>query len=339
MSVLDSVLQYKARKEAIQAQQEQAIPQAVQAFIRARQQATENQQKNMLMQIQAANAGYSIQNGQLTLDTQSPKFQSSILDSQLKQAKLASESGKSRVYDAMLNGGSSGIDDGQSKLAESMRQSGFSKEDYILKPITRMVAGVPHTANVPELKPPVPASARKIIDEINPVRLGLDQNLDYLAKNPAIEKYMTPGDIRAHKGGSPTGFLGNVLLKIDPSKDGQAFGVFKAETDKIFQKFRKETTGAQAAMAELGWLAPDFPEADDSPELYKKKAMEALSRMDEGYSLLLDNYSAQGYRTSELRNVYKGSKTSQSLSSIPDGAKGTYQGKQVVRQGGKWVMA
>lgn len=48
MGVLDSVLQYKARKEAEEAQAAQAIPQAVQAFITGRQEA----KKNMLDMLQ-----------------------------------------------------------------------------------------------------------------------------------------------------------------------------------------------------------------------------------------------------------------------------------------------
>lgn len=68
MGILNDVLQYKARKEAEEAQVANAIPQAVAAFIQGRQQAVENQQKSMLMQIQAANAGFRIDGNQLVKD-------------------------------------------------------------------------------------------------------------------------------------------------------------------------------------------------------------------------------------------------------------------------------
>lgn len=88
MSVLDSVLQYKARKEAQDAQAAQAIPMAVQAFITGRQQQIENQQKNMLMNIQAANAGYKIDNGSLVADPTSPVRQKSMVDEMLKAQRI-----------------------------------------------------------------------------------------------------------------------------------------------------------------------------------------------------------------------------------------------------------
>lgn len=89
MGVLDSVLQYKARKEAQEAQAAQAIPQAVQAFINGRQQQIENQQKNTLMNIQAKQAGYSLgSDGSLVEDPNSPVRQKSMVDEMLKSQRI-----------------------------------------------------------------------------------------------------------------------------------------------------------------------------------------------------------------------------------------------------------
>jgi hypothetical protein len=77
------------------------------------------------------------------------------------------------------------------------------------------------------------------------------------------------------------------------------WGTFKAETDKTFQVWKKYITGAQAALGELGWLAPDFPETTDNPTLYKKKATVAIQRMNELKALMKDTWSPN-YRMSGL---------------------------------------
>ncbi len=68
MGVLNAVLEYKARKEAQDAQAAQAIPQAVQAFITGRQEQTKNQNDMLNTQINAAKAGFRIDGGKLVPD-------------------------------------------------------------------------------------------------------------------------------------------------------------------------------------------------------------------------------------------------------------------------------
>ena len=173
----------------------------------------------------------------------------------------------------------------------------YNPEDYAIKQKVVMVRGIPTIQEVPELKPPLPSGQEKAYRGILNTELAMMQNVEMLAKNPNIEKLMGPLRPEAQKGGNPYGDLGNVLLKLDPKK--KEFAVFKAETDKTFQTFRKETTGAQAALAELGWLAPDYPETSDNPALYKEKAAVALQRMAEAKDLL-KNYWGQNYRMSGL---------------------------------------
>lgn len=96
MGVLAEVMRYKERKDAESAQVANAIPQAVAAFISGRQQQVENQQKNMLLQIQAGQAGYQIgQDGQLKLDPNSMAAQKNAL------AVKTAESGIARNETAM----------------------------------------------------------------------------------------------------------------------------------------------------------------------------------------------------------------------------------------------
>ena len=97
MSILESVLNYKARKDAEANQAANAIPQAVAAFISGRQQQVENQQKNMLLQIQAGQAGYKIDNWNLVADPNSLVASKNLLDTQYKKAAIS----KMEAYPAM----------------------------------------------------------------------------------------------------------------------------------------------------------------------------------------------------------------------------------------------
>lgn len=173
----------------------------------------------------------------------------------------------------------------------------FAPEDYMNKQIVRNVRGIPQIITVPELKPTLPPTMEKSYRGILNTELAIKQNLKMLDDDKTLEKYMSPFEIKAWKGGNPIGALGNILIKMNP-KDAN-WSTFKAETDKAFQTFRKETTGAQAALAELGWLAPDYPEADDNPTQYKRKAAVALQRMAEAKEMLKASWGAN-YRISNL---------------------------------------
>lgn len=173
----------------------------------------------------------------------------------------------------------------------------FAPEDYINKQVVRNIRGIPQIMTVPELKPVLPPTMEKSYRGILNTELAIKQNLKMLEDDKSLEKYMSPFEIKAWKGGNPIGALGNILIKMNP-KDAN-WSTFKAETDKAFQTFRKETTGAQAALAELGWLAPDYPEADDNPMQYKRKAAVALQRMAEAKELLKNTWGAN-YRVSNL---------------------------------------
>ena len=308
MGVLSEVLRYKEYKDQQAAQSANAIPLAVQSFIQGRQQQVENQQKDTLLNIQAVNAGYQLgPNGQLTLDTTSPVYQKSTLDALYKQSQMqkndqyiATQTKKEELMAQMLNGEGNFTQDPKKVLADAASKSGYGEEDFMIKPMNKIVAGVPHTAYVPELKKELPSTMEKEFRGFTKTELGLEQNLRMLKEHPEIEKEMNVMNPKAHRGGSLMGNIGSLLMKIDPnSKD---FATFRAETDKVFQQFRKETTGAQAALAELGWLAPDYPETTDNPELYKTKAAEAIRRIQEAKSLLLDTWGTN-YRTSQLRKV------------------------------------
>lgn len=301
MGVLDTVLRYKEQKDAQRNADINAIPQAMMQFQAGRQQATDNLLKTLTLQATLAKSGLAIgQNNQLIKDD-SLIGNDLMLKQQMNQQKLNTMKSKENLYNKMIEAENSGDSDPEAILKKASENTGFGTEDFNVEPLTRMVAGVPHTAYVPKLKNQLPAGLEKEYRGFAKVGMGLSQNLKMLADNPEFEKEMSPTNIKAMRPGTFLGNIGNFIMKADPKSKN--FATFKAETDKVFQAFRKETTGAQAALAELGWLAPDYPETTDNPELYKEKANVALQRIAEGEQLLLNNWNAQGYRTSKLKEL------------------------------------
>lgn len=100
MGVLSDVLQYKARKEAEQAQAANAIPQAVQAFITGKQQAEENQLKMLAVNAELAGKGLRITPQGIVRDDSltSPLEQ---LVSQAKAAEAAKTMGNRDLWGAL----------------------------------------------------------------------------------------------------------------------------------------------------------------------------------------------------------------------------------------------
>lgn len=105
MGVLDAVMQYKARKEAQDAQAAQAIPQAVQAFITGRQEAQNNQLKMLSVQAELAGRGLKLTPQGIIRDESltSPLEQ---LVSQSKAAEAAKTMGNRPLWESLTGQGS-----------------------------------------------------------------------------------------------------------------------------------------------------------------------------------------------------------------------------------------
>jgi len=195
----------------------------------------------------------------------------------------------------LKNAGSSGQ---EADLQSIATQAGMSPEDYIQNPTVTRFRGKMQVENAPKLKDPLDAKSTNQIGLMRSTRQNLTNNLG-LMKNKGVESRMSPFSFGATRmPGS------NMLLRSESmmgDKSANDFLTFKAETDKVFQQFRKETTGAQAALQELGWLEPDYPMPTDPPDVYRNKAMEALKRFEQGENMLLDLYSQRGYRVGDLR--------------------------------------
>ena len=189
-----------------------------------------------------------------------------------------------------------GFGSSPSDVSSIASQAGIPEEDYFMNPTVNRYRGQMNVQNAPQLKQPLDAKSTEQVKSLRSIHMNMKNNLGLMT--PQIKGFMNPLDPRASRGG-----IGSGLLKIQSMGDPNArdFITFKAETDKLFQEFRKDTTGAQAALKELGWLAPDFPEPNDPPDTYMNKANEAIRRIEQGEQLLLNTYSERGFRVGDLR--------------------------------------
>jgi len=198
-----------------------------------------------------------------------------------------------------LKGNAQGSD--PSDIQSISDESGMSPDDYIMKPTVTRYKGKTSVVNTPTLKDPLDPKATSEIGAFRRTSLNLKNNLGMLDQSGVSERMgpLLAGKYSASRMPGANAFLG--LQSMTGDKGAQNFATFKAETDKVFQQFRKETTGAQAALKELGWLEPDYPSPTDPPDLYRQKANEAMKRLQEGENLLLDLYSQRGFRVGGLR--------------------------------------
>lgn len=158
MGVLDSVLQYKARKEAEEAQAAQAIPQAVQAFITGRQEAKKNMLDMLQIDATLATKGLKRTDQGIIRD----ESLADPMDAYIKQGNVA-QSYNQQLTAGMLpvgsqppsvGGKSSGMigSGGQLNLpqaqAQTQQPSNHQDQDWFATQSTLNVAGQPTSTTV-----------------------------------------------------------------------------------------------------------------------------------------------------------------------------------------------
>lgn len=111
--------------------------------------------------------------------------------------------------------------------------------------------------------------------------------------------------------------------KIFRTKEGN---VFTAESDKVFQKFRSKTTGANASLRELSWLVNDVPNINDKNlDTFVSKGDYALSEIKKERNSYLNNLKSANKDVSKFEMSSDSSDQNQSLptTSIPSKTSGT----------------
>ena len=234
--------------------------------------------------------------GELAQDKELAKYKQD-LENQGPGADL--QRAKAGFLERIGVGGSAG--QSPDEVAQALSEGGKDPEDFEITPQERNVMGIPITKYTAKLKPMVDQKTDAQIKALRTQANGLTRNLELMSKN--VRDYMSPTNFGASRIPGAGAYLkGKAAFGTDSaSQSATEFATFKAETDKVFQAFRSDVTGAAAGLRELGWLAPDFPEANDPPKLYTRKAIEALKRIKEGEQLLLDSASQRGQRTSGYR--------------------------------------
>lgn len=306
MPLLDEVLNFKRYQDQQNNAELNALAPAIMSLVQGRQQRQTNLLDQFKLQGELAKSGIgadiNMDRGLLHL------FQRSDLMNPKDTADIDLKKAQTDLYRNAATGGASllsgfGIEAGTKEptpdeiVAGHAKQLGVDPSDLILKPQTRTMRGVPMIINVPELKPALGATETNNVQSLRKVASTLAANMKMI--DPSIEKKMSFLNLGAHRGG-----LANAVSKVNEmagDKDEPKFATFKAEVDKAFQQYRKETTGAAAALAELGWIAPDLPEASDSKKRFVEKTITAIQRFAEGEKLLLDTYGQRGSRISELK--------------------------------------
>lgn len=71
--------------------------------------------------------------------------------------------------------------------------------------------------------------------------------------------------------------------------------VLLSETEKAFQLYRKETTGAQASDKELQLLRPNLPSITESPAVFFAKVDKTMEGTRRAKNALLNTYAKAGY--------------------------------------------
>jgi len=244
------------------------------------------------------------------------RAKSSIM-SPLDQAKIDLYKKQAESYD---KGDQEFLGNPQNIIQQAASSSGRDPQDFRVKPVVTRYRGRARTSYVPEEKPLPP---EKFMDELidnRVIRKDLQKNVDMMT--PGVKKFMNPLNPLANRGG----FFGGTVVQLGSmfDKDLRDFAVFKAESDKVFQRYRKWVTGVQASFPELKWLVIDYPQPDDSPELYLRLANEAMSRMEQNENLFLDAVGGE-YRVSQLRSNNRADMASDATTSQSNDPLGLFQ--------------
>ena len=314
MGVLAEVMRYKERKDAEQAQAANAIPQAVQAFIQGRQQQVENQNSMLKNQIDAAKAGFRIENGGLVQDpTLMDAAQKNVLtiDDQ-GNLKVAGQVGKRDVVKQLPQS----VD----QIAEKAKARGDVQKSYFQE------------GEVTDIR-----NLYDLITNHSTMRKDLSELGIELGKGGEIEEETIDSPF------GPISLPARFNLASQYMKDPK-YTAAKNKMERVFQSYRKVVTGAQASDRELRMLRPLVASFKDRPEVFFAN----LANMEEEADTLLasrfDMYDAFGRDTTKLRELYTPGRKPEattksekkipmpSKSKAPKGAKGWDTEK------GEWVF-
>ncbi len=140
---------------------------------------------------------------------------------------------------------------------------------------------------------------------------------EVLRLSEEVKDEIGPTKIAAYKGS-----MSNLIAQYKNPK----LQVLKAEVEKAFQLYRKETTGAQASDKELQMLRPNLPSLSERPEVFFGKINQTIAGTSRAKDVLLDTLDKAGYDMGKLLEGTTETTTNNGTTSIEDDPFGIYGG-------------
>jgi hypothetical protein len=162
------------------------------------------------------------------------------------------------------------------------------EEDFQVKTTTQNIRGIAVQVPTLERKKTLPASEIKDYNLLSNSHRMMKKNMEFLQ-----EKGLEIGPGLSTRPGAVADILGQ-------TKDSD-FNTWKASVGRSFDIYRKWITGAQASYKEINWIAPNYPKATDSKEIFTQKSIDVMKDIEANSTNLLNNFSEGGYAVSKMR--------------------------------------
>jgi hypothetical protein len=166
------------------------------------------------------------------------------------------------------------------------------QEDYLIKPIKQTIRGIVKTVPLLERKKTLPANQLADLGAFDNTRQDL---------NAVVDRLKTSGLQLGPGFSTRPGAIADMLGQMK----GSEFASMKADIGRNFQLYRKSTTGVAAGYPELNMLAPNYPKATDTNDVFIQKSIDVMKDIDRNREILLDHYNNGGYAVSKLKGMSK----------------------------------
>ncbi|MDI6732315.1 MAG: hypothetical protein QME16_00080 [Planctomycetota bacterium] len=167
------------------------------------------------------------------------------------------------------------------------------KDDYIIKTTTQTIRGIKQQIPTIERKKTLPAKEARDLAEMSSTKQDLDKNMQML-KNEGLQ--LGPGF--STRPGAISDMLGQMK--------GAEFATLKSSIGRSFQKYRKWVTGVAAGYPELNMLAPNYPKATDTNEVFLSKTLDVMKDIERNQEITINYFSDAGFAVSKLRKRISG---------------------------------
>lgn len=175
------------------------------------------------------------------------------------------------------------------------------KDDYIIKTATQTIRGIKTQVPILERKKTLPAKEASDLSNMASTKQDLNKNILYL-KDKGLQ--LGPGF------STTPGAISDVLGQIK----GSDFATLKASIGRTFQKYRKWATGVASGYPELNMLAPNYPKATDTNDVFISKTLDVMKDIERNQETTLNYFGDAGYAVGKLKARMKQEPITQSQS-------------------------